>query len=195
MHRRDFMKKTGLIALSLPSALGSHRPERNRPNIIFIMADDMGYGDASCYNPDSLIKTPNIDKLASDGILFTDAHSPSAVCTPTRYGVLTGRYCWRSRLKRGVFGGYDKPLIEKDRVTVASFLQMHGYATACIGKWHLGLNWHTKDGDQPEWDGKYEQENVDFTKPISHGPRDLGFDYFFGTSACTTDDPPFCFIE
>jgi arylsulfatase A-like enzyme len=112
-----------------------------------------------------------------------------------RYGVLTGRYCWRSRLKLGVFGGYDKPLIEKDRVTVASFLKKHGYATACIGKWHLGLNWATKDGNQPEWDGGYEQANVDFTRPTSHGPLDLGFDYFFGTAACTTDDPPFCFIE
>ncbi|UCD53237.1 MAG: sulfatase-like hydrolase/transferase, partial [Phycisphaerales bacterium] len=195
MDRRDFIKRAGLIALSLPSVLRGHGSRDDRPNIIFIMADDMGYGDATCYNADSIIKTPNIDKLASDGVLFTDAHSPSAVCTPTRYGVLTGRYCWRSRLKRGVFGGYDRPLIEKDRVTVASFLEGHGYATACIGKWHLGLNWATKDGRQSEWDEGYEQANVDFTKPISHGPLDLGFDYFFGTSGCTTDDPPSCFIE
>jgi len=181
--------------LSFPAVLSRCSAREKNPNIIFIMTDDMGYGDASCYNPDSVIRTPNIDKLASEGVMFTDAHSPSAVCTPTRYSVLTGRYCWRSRLKRGVFGGYNKPLIEKDRVTVASFLKQHGYTTACIGKWHLGLNWETKNGIQPPDNGEYEQENIDFTKSISHGPNELGFDYFFGTSGCTTDDPPLCFIE
>jgi len=165
------------------------------PNIIFIMTDDMGYGDATCYNPESLIPTPNLDKLAANGIRFTDAHSPSSVCTPTRYAVLTGRYAWRSRLKRGVFGGYNKPLIETDRVTLASFLKENGYATACIGKWHLGWDFATKDGSQPPWDGAYEQMDVDFTKPFTGGPRELGFDYFFGTSGCTTDDPPMCFFE
>jgi arylsulfatase A-like enzyme len=166
-----------------------------KPNIIFIMTDDMGYGDATCYNPESLIPTPNLDKLAADGIRFTDAHSPSSVCTPTRYAVLTGRYTWRSRLKRGVFGGYNKPLIETDRITVASFLKDNGYGTACIGKWHLGWNFATKDGTQPSFDGGYEQMNVDFTKPFTGGPIELGFDYFFGTSGCTTDDPPMCFFE
>jgi arylsulfatase A-like enzyme len=168
--------------------------DRN-PNIIFIMTDDMGYGDATCYNPESLIPTPNLDKLAADGIRFTDAHTPSSVCTPTRYSVLTGRYTWRSRLKRGVFGGYNKALIETDRVTMASFLKENGYATACIGKWHLGWNFATKDGSQPPWDGAYEQMDVDFTKPFTGGPIELEFDYFFGTSGCTTDDPPMCFFE
>ena len=96
---------------------------RTSPNIVFIMADDMGYGDVGCYNPDSKIPTPNMDKLAEEGICFTDAHSPSAVCTPTRYGVLTGRYCWRSRLKYGVLYGYEPPLIEPERLTVAGLLK------------------------------------------------------------------------
>ena len=162
------------------------------PNIVFIMADDMGYGDVGCYNPDSKIPTPAIDSLATEGIRFTDAHSPSAVCTPTRYGLLTGRYCWRSRLKSRVLGGYSLPLIETDRVTVASFLKQHGYATACIGKWHLGIGWKTKDGNEPD---QGNQRNVDFTQPIFGGPTELGFDYFFGTAACCTTDPPYCFIE
>jgi arylsulfatase A-like enzyme len=183
-----------IACLILLSCQNDIRADEN-PNIILILADDMGYGDATCYNPESLIPTPNLDKLAADGIRFTDAHSPSSVCTPTRYGVLTGRYAWRSRLKRGVFGGFNKPLIEPGRVTVASFLKENGYATACIGKWHLGWHFETKNGTQPPADGAYEQINVDFSKPASGGPNDLGFDYFFGTSGCTTDDPPLCFFE
>ncbi len=195
MSRRDFLKAAGIgaAAITLPTFITRCGPDEPKPNIIFIMTDDMGYGDASCYNPASVIRTPNIDKMASQGIRFTDAHSPSAVCTPTRYSVLTGRYCWRSRLKRGVFGGYNTPLIEDGRVTVASMLKDQGYATACIGKWHLGWDWASKTGAQPEWD--YEQEDIDFSKPIKNGPNAKGFDYFFGTSGCTTDDPPMCFIE
>lgn len=197
MQRRAFIKQAGLAAAALliPGLFRRCSKKQNNPNIIFIMTDDLGYGDVSCYNPNSLIQTPNIDKLAAEGIKFTDAHSPSAVCTPTRYSVLTGRYTWRSRLKKGVFGGYNKPLIQKDRPTVASFLKENGYSTACIGKWHLGLSWQTKNGKQPSSDAVYEQSNVDFTKPVSHGPNALGFDYFFGTPGCVTDDPPFCYIE
>jgi arylsulfatase A len=110
-----------------------------KPNIIYILTDDLGYGDVSIYNPKSKISTPNIDRLASQGIRFTDAHSPSSVCSPTRYGILTGRYCWRSPLKSGVLNGYSQPLIEKERTTVASFLKKNGYTTAVVGKWHLGL--------------------------------------------------------
>ena len=161
-----------------------------RPNVIIVMADDMGYGDVGCYNSESKIPTPNIDQLAKQGMRFTDAHSPSAVCTPTRYALLTGRYCWRSRLKRGVFGGFDHPLIEEGRMTIGSLFQDNGYATACIGKWHLGLDWTLKHGFEEQ-----EQFTVDFTKPIKRGVNDFGFDYFFGTAACTTDDPPFCFIK
>lgn len=110
-----------------------------QPNIVVILADDLGFGDLSCNNPDSKIPTPHADRLARQGMRFTDAHSPSAVCTPTRYSLLTGRYHWRTRLTSGVLDGLSPPLIEPQRVTVASLLRDHGYATGCIGKWHLGL--------------------------------------------------------
>ncbi|MFO7947759.1 MAG: arylsulfatase [Armatimonadota bacterium] len=152
--------------------------ESTRPNIIFLMADDMGYGDIGCYGAEK-IPTPNMDRLASQGVRFTDAHSPSAVCTPTRYGVLTGRYCWRTRLTEWVQYGFDPLLIEPDRMTVPGLLKRHGYGTAAVGKWHLGFG---------------TEEEVDFSKPLHPGPVDLGFDYFFGISA-SLDMPPYCFIE
>ena len=178
---------------------------QGKPNIIFIMADDMGYGDVGCYNSDSKIPTPNMDRLAGEGIRFTDAHSPSAVCTPTRYSVLTGRYCWRTPLKHGVLYNYEHPLIEPGRLTVASMLKTAGYATACIGKWHLGLGWSAKPGTHVDFDrplpwpgGPPEakmEDNIDFTRRITGGPNELGFDYFFGTSGCSTAQPPYGFIE
>ena len=155
------------------------------PNIVYILADDMGYGDLSSLNSKSGIKTPNMDKIVEEGIYFTDAHSNSSVCTPTRYGILTGRYAWRSRLNSGVLWGYDQPLIEEERVTVASYLKDNGYNTACIGKWHLGLGWKEKDSTKPivKYKGKEvfekgDDSNVDFSKPIS-GPNELGFDYSY----------------
>jgi hypothetical protein len=129
-----------------------HAGSSERPNLIFILADDMGYGDVGCYNPESKIPTPNLDRLARQGVRLTDAHSPSAVCTPTRYGILTGRYCWRTWLKRGVVGGYTPPLIEPHRTTAASFLRQHGYRTACIGKWHLGVGWTRQNGFVGTWE-------------------------------------------
>ena len=175
------------------------------PNIVYILADDMGFGDVGCYNPQSKIPTPNMDTLASQGMRFTDMHSPSSVCTPTRYGIITGRYCWRSDLREHVLFNYEKPLIEQERMTVASMLKKHSYHTACIGKWHLGLGWGVKDGetfdfDRPlPWPGgspdPVEEAKIDFTKPITGGPTELGFDYFFGTSGCSTAQPPYCFIE
>ena len=174
-----------------------------RPNIVFIMADDMGYGDVGCFNPDSKIPTPHMDRLAAEGMRFSDAHSPSAVCTPTRYGVLTGRYCWRSSLKHGVLYGYEPPLIETNRLTVASLLKAAGYHTACIGKWHLGLGYSAKPGTQFDFDRplpwsnatREDEEKIDFSQPLRGGPRELGFDYFFGTSGCATAQPPYGFIE
>ncbi|MCK4516280.1 MAG: sulfatase-like hydrolase/transferase, partial [Spirochaetaceae bacterium] len=175
-----------------------------KPNIVFIMADDMGYGDVGCYNPQSKIPTPNMDWLSAEGVRFTDAHSPSAVCTPTKYGILTGRYCWRTPLKREVLFHYEPPLIEPQRVTVASMLKKHGYHNACIGKWHLGLGWAVKDGEifdfskplpWPYFADPKEEAKIDFAQPITGGPLDLGFDYFFGTSGCSTGQPPYCFIE
>ncbi len=175
----------------------------DRPNIIFIMADDLGYGDVGCFNPNSKIPTPNVDRLAWEGIRFTDAHSPSAVCTPTRYGVLTGRYCWRSELKHGVLYGYEPPLIEPNRLTVAALLKNAGYNTACVGKWHLGLGYSTKPGQEIDFDRplpwgdatREEEEKIDFSQRLEGGPTALGFDYFFGTSGCATAQPPYGFIE
>lgn len=180
--------------------------KEKHPNVILILADDMGYGDAGCYNSESKIATPNIDKLASQGIMFTDAHTPSSVCTPTRYGLLTGRYCWRTRVKSGVILGYDEtPLIEHDRETLGSLMKKSGYNTACIGKWHVGMNWETKgdyviQDDENKWAEysgpfKENEENIDFTRPASGGPNDLGFDYSFITLGCSTSDNPYCFIE
>ena len=174
-----------------------------RPNIVFIMADDMGYGDVSCYNPESKIITPNMDRLADEGVSFTDAHSASAVCTPSRYGVLTGRYCWRTDLKHGVLYSYEPPLIEKERLTVAGLLKNAGYNTACIGKWHLGLGFSTKPGQHIDFDrplpwgnaDREMEEKIDFAAAIKGGPNELGFDYFYGAAGCPTCQPPYGFIE
>lgn len=161
------------------------RMSTTKPNIIYILADDMGYGDVSCLNEDSKIKTDNLDRMAAEGMHFKDAHSTSAVCTPSRYSILTGRYNWRSRLKHGVTWGYSNRLIEEDRMTVASFLKDRGYATACVGKWHLGWNW-TKSGDG--------EEDVDFSQPITNGPTSVGFDHYFGIAA-SLDMPPYVYIQ
>ena len=168
-----------------------------RPNIVFILADDLGYGDVQCLNPAGKIPTPCLDRLAAAGMIFTDAHSSSAVCTPTRYGLLTGRYNWRSRLKSGVLGGMSPPLIEPGRLTVPAFLQQQGYHTACIGKWHLGMDWSLKPGEVPFNDNIENGEHgwrVDFSQPIARGPNDAGFDYFFGIAA-SLDMVPYTFIE
>jgi arylsulfatase A len=157
--------------------------EPTKPNIVYILADDLGYGDVGCYNAASKIPTPNMDRLAKGGIRFTDAHSPSAVCTPTRYGLLTGRYAWRTRLQRNVIGPFSQPLIAKQQLTVPGLLRGQGYATACIGKWHLGWGW-PKPGDN----GKR-----DFSKPIPDGPTTRGFDLYFGTDV--PNYPPYCFLE
>lgn len=190
----------------LPSCREVAKKDFRNPNIVFILADDMGYGDPECYNQESKIPTPNIDKLASEGIRFINAHSPDALCTPTRYGLLTGRYCWRTRLKEGVLLGYDEaPLIEPGRTTIGSLLKNRGYNTAYIGKWHLGMTWQTRDGyvirdDHNDWNNdpaimKSNEQHVDFTKPVTGGPTELGFDYFYGTMGCSTSDPPYCYIE
>jgi len=183
------MKLTFTIALLLAVLIGAQAADPT-PNIVFIMADDMGFGDVGCYNPESKIPTPNMDQLATRGMHFTDTHSPSAVCSPTRYGVLTGRYCWRTRVKEGVLGGYSPPLIEASRLTLASMLKEQGYATACIGKWHIGANFHDKDGNRVS-----QEDRIDFTKPISGGPNALGFDYAWFTAGCGTVAPPYGFIE
>ena len=175
--RRQF--NTSAALAGFPAILRAAPPAK--PNIVVILADDQGYGDLTCYNPESLIPTPHTDRLARSGMMFTDAHSGSAVCSPTRYGLLTGRYAWRSWLKYHVLRPYDPPLIEAGRLTLPAMLRKEGYRTACIGKWHLGWNWPKKDGD---WD---------FTQPIADGPLTRGFDSYFGTDV--PNYPPYCFIN
>mgnify|MGYP006281388855 CR=1 FL=1 len=162
----------------------------DNPNIIYILADDMGFGDMQCNEPGCKIPTPNLNRLAERGMRFTDAHSGTSVCTPSRYNVLTGRYAWRSRLKNGIVWEWDGALIEPDRPTVANLLKNHGYATACIGKWHLGWDWATKDGQHPndtlEFGAGMRTErhaygaNIDYSARIGGGPVDRGFDSYFG---------------
>ena len=152
------------------------------PNIVFIMADDMGIGDLQCYNPESKIPTPHMNALAKGGLMFTDGHSNSSVCTPTRYGVVTGRYCWRSTKPRGVTVGMSASIIPESRTTVADFLKSKGYNTGVVGKWHLGLN-YAKEGKDVLWD-----------QPITLGPKQLGFDYFFGIPA-SLDMSPYIYVE
>lgn len=168
--------------------------EGARPNVIFIFADDLGYGDVSSYNPDSKIRTPNLDRLASEGIQMTDAHSASSVCTPSRYSLLTGCYSWRTELKSGVLGGFSLPLIELDRMTLGNLFKQSGYVTACIGKWHLGMEWDRPHRGDQEYAMRQNWDGVDFSKRIEKTPTSNGFDYFFGISA-SLDMPPYVFIE
>lgn len=187
--------------------------EAIRPNIVVVLADDLGWGDVGCYGA-TRIPTPNIDALAGQGIRFTDAHAASAVCTPSRYALLTGRHPWRSPLKRGVLMGHGPALIEPGRPTLASVLRGAGYQTAAIGKWHLGLGWRRHDGrvwdafsgddpieyplgdplarhDEPDVDSGHD---VDYTVPFTGGPLSLGFDRFFGIAG-SLNMPPYAFLD
>ena len=171
----------------------------DQPNVIVILADDLGYGDVSCNNPDSKIATPNLDRLAAEGMRFTDGHTSSGVCTPTRYSLLTGRYHWRTKLQSGVLGGFSLPLISEGRMTLASFLKAQGYHTACIGKWHLGMEWPLKGGAVADDEGNFgrpfkDASLVDYTAPIQNGPVDRGFDHYYGISA-SLDMVPFVWIR
>lgn len=164
------------------------------PNIVFILADDLGYGDVGCYNADSMIPTPNLDQLAQDGIRFTDAHSPSTVCTPTRYSILTGRMAFRIGY-RGVFTGVGGPcLIEEGRLTLPQMLRDNGYATACFGKWHIGMTFFDKQGNAINKNGLDAVKRADFSKAIPDSPIHRGFDEFFGTACCPTTDWLYAYI-
>ncbi len=198
--------KSLILYLSLIIFAGLNLTGRSTPNIIYILADDLGYGDVSVYNPDSKIQTPNLDRLASMGMRFTDAHTPSSVCTPTRYGVLTGHYCWRTPLKQGVTWSYGRTFIEEGRETVATLLQEQGYNTAVIGKWHLGLDWALKSGEANTLENaekrvneygvvmNMEVKHIDFTKPVTRGPKEFGFEYSYILPA-SLDIPPYVYLE
>lgn len=170
------VRLAGLVLLGMMSrtSLAADRP----PNLVVILADDLGFGDLGCYGA-TKIKTPHVDRLAREGMRFTDAHSPSAVCTPTRYGLLTGRYAWRTRMKQGVLNGYSPALIEPGRETIASFLKKRGYVTHGVGKWHLGLG---------------NADKTDYAKPLIPGPLQVGFDSYFGIPA-SLDMAPYVYVE
>ena len=192
MNKRHHLRSICSAVLAFSGVIANAQEGAGKlPNIVYILADDMGYGDVSALNPDSKIRTPNIDRLAHEGMHFTDAHSGSSVCTPTRYGILTGRYCWRTRLEKGVLWNYQNSLMTPSRLNVASYLKGQGYKTAMVGKWHLGLDWQSqsKPGEITS-----EEDDVDFTKPFRNGPVDMGFDYFFGINA-SLDMPPYIFLK
>jgi arylsulfatase A-like enzyme len=160
-----------------------------------ILADDLGYGDVSCYNPEAKVATPHLDKLAAEGMRLTDAHSPSTVCTPTRYSLLTGRMAFRTGM-RGVFTGAGGPcLIEEQRLTLPQMLRNKGYHTACIGKWHIGLTFLDKDGQPILKNGRDAVELIDYSRAIPDAPIHRGFDQFFGTACCPTTDWLYAFVE
>ena len=183
------------LALALFAATAVAAPAK--PNIIYILCDDLGYGDVKCLNAQGKIATPHLDKLAAAGMYFTDVHSSSSVCSPTRYGIMTGRYNWRTKLQSGVLGGLSPRLIEPGRLTVAQLLKNNGYHTAAIGKWHLGMDWVKKEGKtvaELNVESADQIHNVDYAQPIKNGPNAVGFDYYYGISA-SLDMVPYTFIE
>ena len=201
------MKPLFTFGITLATFFAAISSRADTPNIVVLYADDLGYGDVQCYNPGrGKIPTPHIDKLASQGMRFTDGHSSSGVCTPSRYTLLTGRYHWRSRLQSGIVGLWGAPLITPDRLTIGGLAKQHGYRTACIGKWHLGWDWPIpKDRTKLFRDNEGNKEEVVatdahravwkevFSKPIDGGPTAVGFDEYFGTDV--PNWPPYCFIE
>lgn len=192
-----------LLRVSLAILLSSALPaQTDLPNLVIVFADDLGYGDPQAYNTRSRVPTPHIDALAAQGMRFTDAHAASSVCTPSRYGLLTGRYPWRSRLPVGIVNSWGGPVIAPERLTLGKALQSKGYLTACIGKWHLGWDWPVSEGGYLSSELKgvnvgpdYERygERIDFSRPVREGPTTRGFDYYFGDDV--PNFPPYAFIE
>lgn len=189
------MKKVFHLFLLTLGVSISLSEENQLPNILFILADDLGYGDVRCYNSESKVPTPHLDQLAEEGILFTDAHSPSTVCTPTRYSILTGRMAFRTGM-RGVFTGAGGPcMIEKDRMTIGGMLQNKGYTTSLYGKWHVGMTFFDKDGKPINKNGLEAVQRIDYSRAIPDAPIHRGFDYFFGSVCCPTTDWLYAFID
>jgi len=184
MNQKAILRACLLCALVVGGRAASVLPDGQLPNIVLILADDLGYGDAGCYNPESRVPTPNIDRLAREGMRFTSAYSPDALCTPSRYSMMTGRYSWRTKHRRSVQLNWEKPLIEEGRMTVPWLLKAAGYTTAGLGKWHLGADFPTTDGLIPVGQGGLRHEldgaNIDLSQPLRGGPKDRGFDRWFG---------------
>ncbi len=197
-------KILGMLLLGTISSLGTANSPLDsllvaKPNIVIILADDLGYGDIGCYNENGKIESPNIDRLASNGIRFTDAHTSSSVCTPSRYGLLTGRYVWRSRLKRSVLNGVSPPMIEKDRLTLASMLKSEGYHTAMFGKWHLGWDFQFIGNKLQEpipesFTYNPNELPIDYSKPVLNGPDANGFDEYFAICG-SLDMNPYVYVD
>lgn len=172
---------------------------KTKPNVILMFADDLGIGDLSCFNPDSKLHTENLDRLAAQGLRCTDAHATSALCTPSRYGLMTGRYNWRSRLKQVVIMGYTRHLIEDGRATLGTLFRSAGYRTAVVGKWHLGIDWAIKGDDSAFMPGIPLDQvggvpEVDYSQPVKNGPNEFGFDYSYVTPG-SLDIAPYAFLE
>lgn len=186
LSKETNLKRSRTIAtaamIGLAASLCAACAAEDHPNVILVMADDLGIGDVSPTNPDCKIKTPHLQAMADGGMTFLDAHTPSSVCTPTRYGLMTGRYNWRSRLAKGVLNGRSEHLIPADRPTVGHLMRKAGYHTAMIGKWHLGWDWNKQDG------------KIDFTKPITNGPDINGFDRYYAHCG-SLDMPPYVWVD
>lgn len=207
------MKSVFLAILGAVFTASVQAAPANRPNILVILADDLGYGDVQCYNPErGKIPTPHIDRLAREGMRFTDGHASSAACSPSRYALLTGRYHWRTRLQSGIVGQWEQPLIAPDRLTIAGLAKQHGYHTAAMGKWHLGWDWPIAPEEKGVLRGlggradRSKEKLVTvptdehragwakiFARPIAGGPVSRGFDHYFGTDV--PNWPPYCFIR
>jgi arylsulfatase A len=184
------------FAILLSAFAISHSAFSAQPNIVLILADDLGYGDVRCYNADSKVPTPNIDKLAGEGMRFTDAHSPATVCTPSRYSLMTGQMAFRVPNGGTVFQGVGGPsLIARGRLTLPAMLKQGGYTTYAVGKWHVGLTFRDKAGEAIHSGRLEEVSRVDFSRRIEGGPLDVGFDRFFGTACCPTTDWLYAFID
>ncbi len=184
-----------LPTITLLFCLTTLRTLAAAPNIVFILADDLGYGDVNCYNSESKVPTPHMDRLAREGMRFTDAHSPSTVCTPSRYSLLTGQMAFRLNY-RGVFAGTGGPcLIKEDQLTLPQMLRNQGYATAMTGKWHVGLTFLDKEGKRITQGGVEGVKLIDYSRPIPDAPIHRGFDRFFGTACCPCTDFLYAFID
>ncbi len=186
---------SAICSIGIINSCQQEEPKEKLPNIVIVFADDMGYGDVSGLNPEAKTYTPAIDELIDNGLAFTEAHANASVCTPSRYGLLTGRYAFRNKLNGGHVNGFDPSVFEPDRKTLAHLLNEAGYTTACIGKWHLGFDWETNpSGEVPRQDPETNYSNVDYSKPVKQGPNFFGFDYSFIHPA-SLDIPPYLFLK